>query len=181
MDTVIAVGQGLGLAAAAGLISAAPVAVGASAATQGWLEDPVSWASRSWLVAVAWIAVLIELVVDAVWPGAGAGGRLVRRVVAGGLAFEVAAGGVLPYVGLAIGAVVALGVGLAMRRVRSGAVKAGGDVRGTALIEDGAGVGASLIALIPVIGYIMAVAGGLLLVRMRRREGQKYEGLRVLR
>ena len=31
-----------------------------------------------------------------------------------------------------------------MRRVRSGAVKAGGDVRGTALIEDGAGIGASL-------------------------------------
>ena len=72
-------------------------------------------------------------------------------------------------------------MGLGMRRVRSGAVKAGGDVRGTALIEDGAGIGASLVALIPIVGYVMALAGGFLLLRVRRREGQKYEGLRVLR
>ena len=92
VDTVIAVGQGLGLAAAAGLISAAPVAIGATAATQDLLEDPASFASRAWLVAIAWAAVVIELVADAVWPGAGAGGRLIRRVIAGGLAFELAAG-----------------------------------------------------------------------------------------
>ena len=92
-----------------------------------------------------------------------------------------AAGGAVPYAGLAIGALVAAAVGLGMRRVRSGAVKAGGDVRGTALIEDGAGIGASLVALIPIVGYLMALAGGFLLLRVRRREGQKYEGLRVLR
>jgi hypothetical protein len=181
VDTVIAVGQGLGLAAAAGLISAAPVAIGATAATQDLLEDPASFASRAWLVAIAWAAVVIEFVADTVWPGAGAGGRLIRRVIAGGIAFELAAGGAVPYAGLAIGALVAAAVGLGMRRVRSGAVKAGGDVRGTALIEDGAGVGASLVALIPIVGYVMALAGGFLLLRVRRREGQKYEGLRVLR
>jgi hypothetical protein len=181
VDTVIAVGQGLGLAAAAGLISAAPVAIAATAATEDLLEDPASWASKAWLVAIAWIAVVIELVADFVWPGAGAGGRLIRRVIAGGIAFQVAAGGAVPYAGLAIGAVVAAGVGFAMRRVRSGAVKAGGDVRGTALIEDGAGIGFSAVALIPIVGYLMAVAGGFLLLLVRRREGQKYEGLRVLR
>ena len=47
-------------------------------------------------------------------------------------------GTTVPYVGLVVGALAAAGVGLAMRRVRAGAVKAGGDVRGTALIEDGA-------------------------------------------
>jgi hypothetical protein len=181
VDTLIAVGQGLGLAAAAGLISAAPIAVAATAATEGLLEDPASIASRAWLVALAWVCVVIELVADAVWPGAGAGARLVRRVIAGGLAFQLAAGGAVPYAGLAIGAIVAGGVGLAMRAIRSGAVKAGGDVRGTALIEDGSGIGASIVAVIPIVGYLMAIAGGFLLLRVRRREGQKYEGLRVLR
>ena len=114
VETVIAVGQGLGLAAAAGLISAAPVAIGATAATQDLLEDPASFASKrvarrrrlgggrrsSWSPTRCGRAP-------------GAGGRLVRRVIAGGIAFELAAGGVIPYAGLAIGAVVAAGVGLA--------------------------------------------------------------------
>ena len=68
-----------------------------------------------------------------------------------------------------------------MRRLRSGAVKAGGDVRGTALIEDGAGLGAAAVALIPFVGYLMTIAAGWLLLRVRRREDQKYAGLRVLR
>jgi hypothetical protein len=68
-----------------------------------------------------------------------------------------------------------------MRRLRAGAVKAGGDVRGTALVEDGAGIGASLLALIPFVGYLMTAAAGWLLLRQRRREDQKFRGLRVLR
>jgi hypothetical protein len=68
-----------------------------------------------------------------------------------------------------------------MRRLRAGAVKAGGDVRGTALVEDGAGIGAALVALIPFVGYLMTAAAGWLLLRQRRREDQKFRGLRVLR
>jgi hypothetical protein len=181
MEQLIAIGQGLGLAAAAGLLASAPLALTSTAATQGWLEDPLGIASRSWLVALTWAAVLVEVVIDAVWPGAQAGARLGRRVVAGGLAFELSAGGEVPYAGLAIGALVAAIAGLVMRRIRSGAVKAGGDLRGTALVEDGAGVVTSGLAVIPFVGYILAAAAAALWARMRRREGRKYEGLRVLR
>jgi hypothetical protein len=181
MELLIAIGQGLGLAAAAGLLATAPLALTASAATQGWLEDPLAVASRSWLVAVTWLAVLVELALDALWPGAQAGARLGRRVVAGGLAFELAAGRELPYAGLAIGGAVAAVAALVMRRLRSGAVKAGGDLRGTALVEDGAGLAASALAVVPFVGYLLAAAAVALLARVRRREGRKYEGLRVLR
>jgi len=181
MDHVIAISQGLGLAAAAGLLSAAPLALAASAATQGWLQSPIAIADDAVTVAVCWALVAIELVADAVWPGAQAGARLGRRIVAGGFAFELAAGGDIPYVGLVLGALVAGAVGLAMRRLRAGAVKAGGDVRGTALVEDGAGIGAALVALIPFVGYLMTAAAGWLLLRQRRREDQKFRGLRVLR
>jgi hypothetical protein len=181
MDHLIAISQGLGLAAAAGLLSAAPLALAASAATQGWLESPISIADDAATVAVCWALVVIELAADAVWPGAQAGARLGRRIVAGGLVFELAAGGDIPYAGLIIGAVVAAAVGLAMRRLRAGAVKAGGDVRGTALVEDGAGLGAAAVALIPFVGYVMTVAAAWLLMRQRRREDQKFRGLRVLR
>jgi membrane protein YqaA with SNARE-associated domain len=76
---------------------------------------------------------------------------------------------------------VAAAVGLAMRRVRSGAVKAGGDLRGTALVEDGAGVAAAALAVVPFVGYLLTVAAGWLFARLRRREDRKYSGLRVLR
>jgi hypothetical protein len=181
VDTAIAIGQGLGLAAAAGLLATAPLAIGTSAAHEGWLESPLHAAGRLLLVAITWALVVLELVVDAVWPGAQAGLRLLRRVVAGGIAFELSAGRALPWAGLAVGALVAAGVALAMRRVRSRAVKAGGDVRGTALIEDGAGVGASLVALVPFLGFVLAALGGGLLFRVRRREARKFRGLRVLR
>jgi hypothetical protein len=181
MELVIAIGQGLGLAAAAGLLATAPLALASTAATQGWLEGPLSFAGRAALVAVMWAAVVVELAVDAVWPGAQAGARLARRVVAGGLAFELGAGDKVPYVGLAVGAVVAAVAGLAMRRIRSGAVKAGGDLRGTALVEDSAGLAAAALAVVPFAGYALTVGAGGLLARLRRREGRKYEGLRVLR
>ncbi len=181
MDLVIAISQGLGLAAAAGLLAAAPLAVGATAATQGWLEDPLGFAGDAVVVAVAWVLVAVELIADSVWPGAQAGVRLGRRIVAGGLVFELAAGGAVPYVGLVVGAFVAAGVGLAMRRVRAGAVKAGGDVRGTALVEDGAGIATAAVAVIPFVGYLLTLAAGWLLVRLRRRDDQKFSGLRVLR
>ena len=69
-----------------------------------------------------------------------------------------------------------------MRRLRAGAVKAGGDVRGTALVEDGAGLGAAAVAVIPFVGYLMAAAAGwLLLRRCAAARSRSSAGLRVLR
>ena len=73
-----------------------------------------------------------------------------RHAVGGGLAFEFVAGDQVPFVGLAVGALVALAVATALRHVRAGAVKAGGDLRGTAVIEDGAGIVGSSAGLVPV-------------------------------
>jgi hypothetical protein len=181
MDVVIALGQGLGLAAAAGLLASAPLAAGSTAASLGWLSGPIGIADDAVVVAGTWVLVGLELAADAVWPGAQAGFRLGRRVVAGGLAFELAAGDTIPYVGLAIGALVAAAAGIAMRSLRAAAVKGGGDIRGTALIEDGAGLVGSGLAVIPVVGYGLAIAALGLLQRVRAREGRRYEGLRVLR
>ena len=181
MNTAIAIGQGLGLATAAGLLAAGPLAAGSTAAGQGWLEDPLSFFHRTAVIAAMWALLVVELVVDAVWPGAQAGARLGRRVVAGALAFELGAGNALPWAGLAIGAGVAALAGLVLRHIRSGAVKAGGDVRGTALVEDAGGLGVSVLAIIPFVGYVLAVAASGLFLRLRRREARKYEGLRVLR
>ena len=42
MDVVIALGQGLGLAAAAGLLASAPLAAATTAAAAGWLRGPLA-------------------------------------------------------------------------------------------------------------------------------------------
>lgn len=181
MHTAIAIGQGLGLAAAAGLLAAGPLAIAATAAHEGWLSSPLHLTSRPVVIAIAWALVAIELAVDAIWPGAQAGARLGRRLVAGGIAFELSAGRAVPWVGLAAGALVAAAVALSMRAVRARAVKAGGDLRGTAVVEDGAGIGASLLALIPFVGFVLAALAGGLLLRVRRREAGRFQGLRVLR
>src|SRR5919198_545471 len=108
MDFVIALSQGLGLAVAAGLLASAPLALAATAAAAGWLRGPLGVADDTATVVVTWALVAGELVVDAVWPGAQAGLRLGRRVVAGGLA-------VVPFVGYAL---VAAAAGL-LQRVRA--------------------------------------------------------------
>jgi hypothetical protein len=180
MDLLVDFSQAFGLAAACGLVAAAPLAFAATGATIGWV-DGIGVADDGWLLITAWVLAGVELAADALWPGAAAGARLLRRVVAGGLVFELVAGDEVPWAGLAIGAVIAAVVGLALRELRSRAVKGGADVRGTAVVEDAAGVGASALALIPIVGYLMAAAGVVLGLRVRRRSQQKYEGLRVLR
>ena len=154
MDLVIAISQGLGLAAAAGLLAAAPLALGrdrghpglAGVAARlrrrrrhGGRRLGAGRRSSSWPTRCG--------------PARRPGLRLGRRIVAGGLAFELGAGGDVPYVGPGVGAVVA-GRGRPgdARACASGAVKAGGDVRGTAIVEDGAGLAAAAVAVIPFVG-----------------------------
>jgi len=181
MDLAIALGQGLGLAAAAGFFASAPLAIGASAAAVGVADGSLSFADDPLTVALLWIAAAVELAADAIWPGAEAGARLVRRVIGGGLAFELVAGDEVPYVGLLIGAAVAAAVGISLRQIRMRAIKGGGNARGTALVEDGAGVAAGLAGAVPFVGFALAAAAGVLFARTRRREHEKYKGLRVLR
>jgi hypothetical protein len=181
MDLAIALSQGLGLAVAAGFIATAPLAVGASAAALGVADGALPFADDPLTVGVLWILAVVELVADAIWPGAEAGARLVRRVIGGGLAFELVAGNEVPYVGLLIGAAVAAAVGISLRQIRMRAIKAGGDARGTALVEDGSGVAVGVVGVVPFVGFALTPVAGALFARTRRREQEKYKGLRVLR
>jgi hypothetical protein len=181
MDLVIAISQGLGLAVAAGFFASAPLAIGASAAAVGVADGSLSFADDPATVIVLWVAAAVELAADAIWPGAEAGARLVRRVIGGGLGFELVAGDELPFAGLLIGAAVAAAVGLSLRQIRMRAIRSGGDARGTAMIEDGAGVVTAVAGAIPFAGFVLLAAAGFLFGRTRRREQEKYKGLRVLR
>jgi hypothetical protein len=181
MHLVIALSQGLGLAVAAGFFASAPLAVGSSVAALGFADGALDIADDATTVAVLWAVAIVEFIADAIWPGAEAGAKLLRRVVGGGLAFELIAGNEIPYVGLAIGALVAAAVAITLRQMRIRAIRSGGDVRGTAIVEDGAGVVTSVVGAVPIIGYALVVAAGVLFGRTRRREQEKYKGLRVLR
>jgi hypothetical protein len=76
-------------------------------------------------------------------------------------------------VGGALGAVV-------VASVVAGTLSRGGTRGGTAVLVSLAAVGLAGLALIPVVGYLEAVALPALAGRMRRRDGERYAGLRSL-
>jgi hypothetical protein len=105
-------------------------------------------------------------------PAAAIAGAVAAGALLGWLVFgvpEAAAGGV----GGALGA---LG---AVQLVR-GALRRGGTRGGTALLVGAAAAGLALLALIPLVGYLEAIALPALAARMRRRSPETYAGLRTL-
>jgi hypothetical protein len=98
---------------------------------------------------------------------AGAAGALVgtlvddwTELVAGG------AGGLLGAAGAAI--------------VVAGALRRGGTRGGLALIVAAVAAGLAAVALVPIAGYLEAVALPFLAVRLRRTQAERYAGLRTL-
>ena len=79
MDLAIAIGQGLGLAVAAGFFATAPLAVAASVAAPGFADGSLGWADDPLTVAPCGRWPASSVPADAVWPGAQAGARLLRR------------------------------------------------------------------------------------------------------
>jgi len=61
-----------------------------------------------------------------------------------------------------------------------GAVRRGGTVGGTAMLFVAAAVAVFALALIPIVGYLEALAIPALALRARQRAGEKYAGLRSL-
>jgi len=61
-----------------------------------------------------------------------------------------------------------------------GAVRRGGTSAGTAVLLVGAAAVAFALALIPIVGFLEAVAIPAFALRARRRAGEKYAGLRTL-
>jgi hypothetical protein len=82
-----------------------------------------------------------------------------------------------PLPGGVIGGVIgSVSAGLIVR----GALRRGGTAGGTAFLLVSASVAIALLALIPVVGYVMAVALPVLALRRTRREPERYAGLRTL-
>ncbi|MGE5434545.1 MAG: hypothetical protein ACM3S3_07140 [Candidatus Doudnabacteria bacterium] len=72
-----------------------------------------------------------------------------------------------------------------MSRIRShveqnGTLRRGGTVIGTGILIGLAGLAIAALALIPFLGYLEAVALPALAARARRREPERYAGLRTL-
>jgi hypothetical protein len=61
-----------------------------------------------------------------------------------------------------------------------GTLRRGGTRLGTAVIVGLAGVGVAALAFVPVVGYLEAIVIPALAVRLRRREGGRFAGLRIL-
>jgi hypothetical protein len=61
-----------------------------------------------------------------------------------------------------------------------GALRRGGARLGTALLVAAAAVAVALLALVPIVGYLEFLALPFLAVRLRRRQPDRYAGLRTL-
>lgn len=78
--------------------------------------------------------------------------------------------------GAAGGALCGYGAGVFVR----GAVQRGGTAAGTAVLVLGAALILFALALIPIVGFVEALAIPALAARARRRAGEKFAGLRTL-
>jgi hypothetical protein len=67
-----------------------------------------------------------------------------------------------------------------IRQLVGGTIRRGGTRVATALLTGFVGLVLALLALVPVVGFVEALAVPVLGVRMRRREPARYAGLRTL-
>ena len=97
---------------------------------------------------------------------------LVAGALVGWLVFDWKAG----VAGGVVGALSGFGAGTFAR----GAVRRGGTPGGTAMLLVGAGLVAFALSFIPIVGFLEGIAIPVLALRVRRRGGEKYAGLRTL-
>jgi hypothetical protein len=178
MDASVSLGQGIGLAAACGLVALIPLFIGAIAAAAGAMPGAVGAYDDTAVILGSAIAAIANVAVSGRITGTV---RLALAGVGGGLACEMAAGGSIPIVPLLIGAAMGVVAAFAGAAVIDGARETGGTPGAlTALVTSTAVVVAGL-AIVPFLGYLIAAAAIWLFVRVRRRRDQKFAGLRVLR
>jgi len=115
---------------------------------------------------------------------AGLIGGISRGAVAAALVGAIAGGalGIALFDWAEAGAGVVGGLlgGWAASGVVAGTLRRGGTRGGTAALVTGAALVLGLLALIPVVGYLEAVALPVISARLRRRTGETYAGLRTL-
>ena len=192
MDLFMAISQGIGTSLATGMRALlVPLFVGVMARANAGID--FEHTGFEWLEAVWWLVLLVALVVAA-WlldRSAVEVPEAVFAVVAMGLGGMLFAGALedenyFGTAGIVPGMVCALLGFVAARAFLGGAVErlaARGESGGTinALGDFAAIAIAALAVLIPPASYIAVAFCGWILLARRRREGQKYEGLRILR
>jgi hypothetical protein len=192
MDLFLAISQGIGTSLATGIRALlAPLFVGVLARLDAGID--FEHTGFEWLEATWWLALLVVLIAAA-WLLDRSDTRVpegVWVVVAMGLGGVLFAGALedenyFGEVGIVPGMVCALVGFLAARAFLGGAVDrlaARGEGGGTIkLLGDCAAlVVAALAVLLPPVSYVAVAFCLWVLLARRRREGQKYEGLRILR
>ena len=118
-------------------------------------------------------------VIAAAWLARTRPGALLAILIgaAGGIAVGFALGDWKDALGGAIGGVLG---GLGGVTLAAGTLRRGGTVGGTGILIGLAGLAIAALALIPFLGYFEAVALPALAARARRREPERYAGLRTL-
>jgi hypothetical protein len=80
----------------------------------------------------------------------------------------------------AAGAIGGIFGAVATAEIVAGALRRGGARAGTALLVAGAALGVAALAFVPIAGYIATLALPGLAMRLRRRQPERYAGLRTL-
>jgi hypothetical protein len=165
MDLAITIGQGLGFGVACGLSTIA-------------LLVPLFWPGIDALALGALGAPgLAVAAIDAWLPQIA---RSLLRVAAGAAAGEFWLHDDLAWAGLAIGGAAAGAMALSAVPLAESAARAGSRPA-TALIAAVAALIVAAAALVPFVGYPLALVAIFLALRTRRRGDQRYQGLRILR
>ena len=106
--------------------------------------------------------------------------RILLRIAAGAAACEFWLHDDLAWAGIPIGAAGAAVTALAVVPLSESAARAGSRAA-TALIAAAAALIVAAAALVPFVGYPLAAVAVFLALRTRRRGGERYRGLRILR
>jgi uncharacterized membrane protein len=190
METLLAVGSGVGLSSVAGVRAYLPLALAGIFARLGLFELPTSFDLLSdWLVIAALLVLaVVESVLDKI-PALDTVLDVVQtpiRIVAGALLFSAAleAGlGVEAIPELAAGGGIAGTVAVlkAVLRPPANAASAGVSAPFLSTFEDVvAVVGGILAVLVPLVPLLLVAFLLYFFYRVRRRRGRKYGGLRIL-
>jgi hypothetical protein len=165
MDLAITIGQGLGFSVACGLSTIA-------------LLVPLFWPGiDARALGALGLPAVILIAVDFWLPQSL---RMLIRIAAGAAACEFWLHDDLAWAGLAIGAAGAAVMAVAAVPLGEGAARAGSR-NAAALISAVAALIVAAAALVPYVGYALALVAIFLALRTRRRGGERYQGLRILR
>lgn len=165
MDLAITIGQGLGFGVACGLSTIA-------------LLVPLFWPGIDARALGALGAPGLVLAAVDVWLPQTA--RMLLRVAAGAAACEFWLHDDLAWAGIPIGAAGAGVMAVAAVPLAESAARAGSRPA-TAVIAAVAALVVASAALVPFVGYPLALVAVFLAMRTRRRGGERYQGLRILR